>query len=131
MANLNLLDGIMWQVTDPYEEADLHHGYDVIYWDSVVLPRHNFVLKYPIFIRDPDEGYINESQEIPYNTDGQPVTVRDLLATIYNFYQEPVNHTDTRFDPEHVTKGDTLLGFARFEGLTQTGLNSYEVITEP
>ena len=134
MANLNLLDGIMWRVYEPIEEADLHHGYNEIAWDEVILPADNFIIEYLIVSLNPDDeegAEVEKFLSIPYETDGQPVTVRDLMTTIYNFYQEPVDPKDGPYGEEVVTKGDTIYGWAKLEDFKPVGLNRYRLITQP
>lgn len=57
-------------------------------WQRVVLPGRNFSIIYNL------TPYREEKATILYETDGQPVTLLDLFASIYDFYQEPLSRQE-------------------------------------
>ena len=85
-----LLDNILWSINQPYMEAKIITEQGDVRpitnqeWQQVILPGRNFTIVYPF------AGYHELDQTIPYDAEGQPVTLLDLLATIYEFYQEPI-----------------------------------------
>ena len=82
-----ILEDIYWDITlPPRQEARI---IDIVIlpieedtWRRVILPGNNFTIIYPLGI-DYDISPI-----VPYEAEGTPVTLEDLLTTIYEYYQE-------------------------------------------
>ena len=103
MADLAIIDRIDWDVTkmptkaeitevSRFQETPRDRNYRSLTseeWQRIVLPEADFVISYPDG-SDPNFDYLPTS----YETDGLPVTLLDLLTTIYNFYQEKIPGTE-------------------------------------
>lgn len=137
MANLNLLKEISWiVVSPPRETAAIGEDENITdeQWQQVILPGRDFILRYPI------TGYPEQTVKVLYQTEGQPVTLLDLLSSIQEFYAEDltdeVRAEVLAIDPnaleiadyEIVNDRGDLLGMRNiFEGLVQVGPNEYQV----
>lgn len=111
MANLdffqNLIQELEWNIRVPPTAALTPD------WERVVLPGRNFTIIYKIAIPDPetgDDAYQLADMAVPYEADGQPVTVADLLSTIYDFYQEPLDKNDPFYNPPEFERRNNPLG---------------------
>ena len=128
MANLNLIENLGWNVRqEPTEELTKN-------WEEQVLPGHNFSIIYKVGIPDPetgDDAYQLVAMEVPYETEGQPLAVADLLTTIYNFYQEPLDRNDPlRKPPRYTKRSDPIGDEVIFERLEEVAPNRYELTLE-
>ena len=124
MANLALLRNIKWSVSEK-PTPDL-----VKDWTQVVLPGEDFKIIYPVGVPDPEEDDLFQlvDLEIPYQAEGQPVTIVDLLTTIYEFYQEPLSHDDPlRNPPDFVKRSDPIGDQTAFNYFNQVGVNKYKL----
>ncbi len=136
MANLNLLNQISWLIVRPPEEATIGEDEEISdqQWRQVVLPGHDFILRYPI------NGYPEETIAVLYQTDRQPVTLLDLLTSINDFYAEDLTEEvraeivavyPNAFEIEESERvrdrADLLRMRDIFQGLTQVGPNEYRV----
>lgn len=133
--NLGILENINWGIDRSPRLAKIQTAPGFIRnpqdkdWRQVVLPSTSFTIIYP-FAR-----YDEIEQVIPYDTEGQPVTLLDLLTTIYEFYQEiiPPNELATLIqeDPEIysdvVKRIDAMYSLTFFEGLRSVGNNTYRL----
>ncbi len=99
-------------------------------WQEEILPGRNFSIIYP-FAR---YGEINPT--IPYEAEGQPVTLLDLLTTIYEFYQEPIPINEKLIlheeDPDIYTPDlekriDAMFSLTFFEGIDRVGQDTYRL----
>lgn len=98
-------------------------------WQQEILPGRNFSIIYP-FAR-----YEEINPTIPYEAEGQPVTLLDLLSTIYDFYQEPIPQNELNIliqeDPEiysdAVKRLDAMFSLTFFEGLESVGNDVYRL----
>lgn len=125
MANLALLDNIDWSIrTRPTPNL-------VDDWTQVILPGRDFTIIYKIPIPDPetgDDAYQLVDMQVPYAAEGQPVTIADLLTSIYEFYQEPLDKKDPFYEPPQFTKrGDSMGDEHQFVGLEEVAPNTYNL----
>lgn len=137
------LEQIIWNVDLPVEEAEVFpinpdeepHLLRPDELATVVLPGNDFKIIFP-FAR-----YEEIEQIIPYAAEGQPVTLHDLLLTIYLFYQEPIPANELRklkqttrtfgIDEDIydnvVKRIDAMYGLVHFEGLILETPNVYSL----
>ena len=135
MADLDLINKISWNLIDPPQEdaeiKDDNGNYRPLLpqeWQQVVLPGQNFIIEYP-FAR-----YNELDPEIPYETDRIPVTLLELLTTIYLFYQEPLPQDELNLIRQKASEEgdgdlyhdrpinrriDVMYGLVEFEGVQQ------------
>ena len=131
-----LLVNISWEITQPPENAKLLLGPTMHKrpiseqdWQQVMLPGLDFSIFYP-FAR-----YGEFDTEIPYEAGGQPITLLDLLTTIYEFYQEPIPanelaqllEDETTYTPDMTRRIDAMLGLVFIESLTPVGNDGYQL----
>lgn len=136
MAKLILPD-LYWEVTTLPEEA--RWGPDMApltnrQLQQVVFPGQPFTMVFPA------SRYGSNMITERFNPEGIPVTVADLLNTIYEFYQQPITQADIRNvqqDEEDVLHlqgaenlGDLLGGLIDFSGIWTIGENHYELNLE-
>ena len=138
-----LLTNLGWAINQPVERAKVAVGLTDSRsirpeeWQQVILPGRNFSIMYPF-------GYqANYNINIPYDTEGQPITLLDLLSTIYDFYQESVDidefgqvrdvNDKTYKKWDVVTRAYAMRNLRYFESLTPLGNDVYRLnlATEP
>lgn len=126
MATHTLLDNITWNMEfPPRQDAQLvvrdeTRPIGLQVWKGVVFSPDNFTIIYPM------APYDEETVTINYETDGQAVSLLDLLTSIYEFYQEPLSqgdlnkllrHHDLREGEVLEKRINALLGRTYFLGL--------------
>ena len=86
MATHNILEGINWIITQPTEDTEYNNKpIEEDTWQRIILSKNNFIIQYPI------SEYGEETIDVLHETDGQPVTLLDLLTTIHEFYTEDLS----------------------------------------
>lgn len=139
MATQEIITDIYWNMEfPPRQKAQIVRDEDarpvgLDRWKAVVMIGDNFNIIYPM------TPYDEETMTVPYEAEGQPVTLLDLLTTIYDFYQEPLLQQDPNLllrhhqprQNKHLTKRiDGLLGRTYFLGLDQVDVSTYQLIHE-
>ncbi len=147
MAQRTIVGGgdISWNMEFPprenaefYDEEDIENEgrpLTLREWQRVVLPGRNFTIVYNL------TPYREERARILYETDGQPVTLLDLLTSIYEFYQEPLSQQEVArykqegyipedYDEPINKRIDALIGKTFFVSLDKEGNNVYEIYNE-
>lgn len=117
MEELDLLTDIEWDVTKSPGTAKLLRSRREIPLTKAdrrkeVLPINPFDIIYPIFT--------DRNIRIPYDPEGIPVTLDDLLTTIYNFYLQTAK--------EKKASPQKLVPKSSFIGLRKLGPNTYELL---
>lgn len=136
MATNEIVTNVSWNMEFPPQEdarderdRPLTQGR----WLLRVLSADNFNIVYPI------TPYDEEKITVPYDPQGQPVTLLDLLTTIYEFYQEPLSQDDLNLllihhepneDEPLKTRLDALLGRTIFLSLDRDSPHTYRLIHE-
>lgn len=90
--------------------------------NTIVLPGRNFTIVYPA-ARNTDR----EIREY-YDAGGEPLTVNDLLYTLYTFYQQPVTKDEIKkweYPKDAKTLADGMEGLHFFEGLVEISPDVY------
>jgi hypothetical protein len=106
---------VIWNIDQPIStalKADFYQPkpFTEAEWQEVLAPVGNFTLLYPIgpnlppFYTHPKKEDI---LEVTYPSDGLPLTRRDLLESIYQFYQEELPDGGTR---RYQHLGNTKMG---------------------
>ena len=133
-----LLTNIVWSINQPVEKATMTVSPTRVRplsqreLQQVILPGSNFSIVYP-FAR-----YGEIDPTIPYDTDGQPVTLLDLLSTISDFYQEriPQNELDylqeeeedeILYTPDLKKRIDAMFDLVFVESLQPLGNDIYQL----
>lgn len=132
MANLDFLEDIHWDVTNEPESARITWNFTRLSDTDLqrfVLPGRPFTIEFPAS-RYGSNKIIEE-----FDPEGIPVTVEDLLNTIYNVYQQPITPADVAnlqadvMDAEYLDGaliiGDLLGGLVDFAGLGLIGPDYY------
>lgn len=125
MADLTLLANIYWDIRFAPTSLLTKN------WDKVVLPSNDFTIEYKVAIPDPeagDDAYKLINRPIKYETDGQSVTVGDLLLTMYLFYQEKLDKTDPFYQDNRGKSRLDIIGDETFlQSLIQVSPDIYKL----
>lgn len=135
------LDEIFWDINkDPEEAAYFPEGAKTEYpitqqqFATVVLPGRDFTLILPFARFDEIEKYVL------FQTDGAPVTLHDLLLSIYLFYQEEIPNDemlelirisvedgeDEKYSDDE-KRIDAMKNLIIFEGVVEVSPNVYRL----
>ena len=100
-------------------------------WEKIVLPKNKFEIEYP-FAR-----YNETNLVITYETEGDPITLLDLLTIIHEFYQEEISVEELTFLQGHdrdeiygdvVKRIDAMNVLVDFSGLEQISDHCYKLV---
>jgi hypothetical protein len=131
------LPNILWDLRHPPSKAKFKSGKipSEEEWGKIILPATNFSLIYPLDTspQNLEQACTMTLMTVEYLTQGKPVTLRDLLESIFSFYQEPITPLERRnynFPRTYRYKLDTLADATYLFNLIQVEENKYRLQTE-